>query len=84
VDPSQGAPPQDSSGGQGTGCRTVSTEGQERPSWAALEWEDRGDKGNRNAVGAQRESEEAVLPMKRGRITSWREGPLVESSFLRG
>jgi len=81
--PASGNPPQDSSGGQGTGCRTEQAEEQERPSLAALEWDDRDDKGNRNATGAKRESEEAVVPMKRGRITSWREGPLVESSFLR-
>jgi hypothetical protein len=38
---------------------------------------------SRNAGGAKRESEEAEVPVKRGRTTSWREGPLLESSFWR-
>lgn len=54
---------------------------QERPSLAALQWDDRSDKAEPKRDGAERESEEAVVPMKRGRTTSRREGPLLESSF---
>lgn len=48
---------------------------------AALQWDVRGDKAEPKHRGAKRESEEAVVPMKRGRTTSRREGPLLESSF---
>ena len=50
---------------------------------AALEWDGRSDKAEPKREGAERESEEAVVPKKRGRTTSWREGPLLESSFWR-
>ena len=49
----------------------------------ALEWEDRSDKAEPKRDGAKRESEGVVVPRKRGRTTSWREGPLLESSDLR-
>jgi hypothetical protein len=57
---------------------------QERPSLAALEWDGRSDKAEPKRDGAKRESEGAVVPRKRGRTTSWRKGPLLEWSFLRG
>ena len=47
----------------------------------ALEWEADAIRRSRNAIGVERESEEAIVPGKRGRTTSWREGPLLESSF---
>jgi hypothetical protein len=56
---------------------------QERPSLAALEWDDRSDKAKPKRDDAERESEGVVVPMKRGRTTSWREGPLRETSFWR-
>lgn len=48
---------------------------------AALQWDGRSDKAEPKRDGAERESEEAVVPRKRGRTTSRREGPLLESSF---
>jgi retron-type reverse transcriptase len=48
---------------------------------AALQWDGRSDKAEPKRDGAKRESEEAVVPKKRGRTTSRREGPLLESSF---
>jgi hypothetical protein len=47
----------------------------------ALEWDGRSDKAEPKRPGAKRKSEGVEVPKKRGRITSRREGPLLESSF---
>jgi len=69
--------------GIGDGRFERPTAEQERPSLAALEWDSRSDKAEPKRDGAKRESEGVVVPRKRGRRTSRREGPLLESSFLR-
>jgi hypothetical protein len=81
--PASGPPPAGLLRGTGDGTIGRPATEQERPSLAALEWDSRSDKAEPKRDGAERESEEAVVPMKRGRRTSWREGPLLESSFWR-
>ncbi len=50
---------------------------QERPSWVALEWASLAYKAEPKALGAQRESEEPIVPMKGGTAQpSPREGAL--------
>ena len=77
----RGTPPAGLSRDIGDGMRARPAAEQERPSSMALEWEADAIRRSRNAGGIERESEEAVVPMKRGRRTSRREGPLLESCF---
>jgi hypothetical protein len=83
VDQPRGRAPAGLLRGTGDGTCAQPTAEQERPSLVALEWDNRRDKAEPKRAGAKRESEEAVVPAKRGRRTSWREGPLLESSFRR-
>lgn len=81
--PASGQPPAGLPRGTGDGTLRRPTAEQERPSLAALEWDGRSDKAEPKRDGAERESEGVVVPEKRGRITSPREGPLLETSDLR-
>ncbi len=81
--PASGQPPAGLLRGKGDGTIERPAMEQERPSLAALERDDLSDKAEPKREGAKRESEGVIVPMKRGRTTSRREGPLLESSFWR-
>jgi len=69
--------------GTGDGTFKWLAAGQERPSLVALQWDSQSDKAELKRDGTKRESEGVIVPMKRGRRTSRREGPLLESSDRR-
>ena len=77
---SLGIPPAGLLRGIGDGMIGRLTAEQERPSLAAFEWDGQSDKAEPKRDGAKRESEGVIVPTKRGRRTSRREGPLLESS----
>ena len=80
--PASGLSPAGLLRGTGDGTSGWPAAEQERPSLATRRGS-RSDKAEPKRKGAKRESEGVVVPVKRGRTTSRREGPLLESSFLR-